>query len=227
MREPGDGTFLKICGITSEADALIAVGLGVDAIGMIFAPSPRQVSVSTAGDIVRRLPAESLSIGVFRDEAPLRVVEIANQLGLGGVQLHGHETAEQVRYVAERVPLVIKALPATSPLIAGFSEIGADLLLVDGPNPGSGELFDWRLAEGVENAETLIVSGGLTPENVGMAIEHFHPFGVDVASGVEMAPGVKDPLKMKAFVDAVRSLPGPQDNRSRDEDDGPFDWTRS
>jgi len=222
-------TFLKVCGITNEADALLAIGLGVDAVGLIFAPSPRQVSVATASDIVRRLPTEALTVGVFRDEASVRVVEIANHLGLGGVQLHGHETVDEVRYVAERVPLVIKAFPSSSSEIMSFEDFGADLLLIDGPNPGSGELFDWRLAEGVADPERLIVSGGLTSENVGRAIEHLHPFGVDVDSGVEMAPGVKDPRRMRDFVAAVRDADAqvPRHADGVSDEDGPFDWSRS
>jgi phosphoribosylanthranilate isomerase len=221
-------TFIKICGVTNEADALLAVGLGADAVGVIFAPSPRQVSLATAGDIVRRLPVETMTVGVFRDEAPTRVVEIANQLGFRGVQLHGHEPLSEVLYISERVPLVIKALPATNPDIARFTDSGADLLLVDGPNPGSGELFDWRLAEGVANADRLIVSGGLDAENVQAAIEKLHPFGVDVATGVEMAPGVKDPRRLKAFITAVREMDDLYDSDAFDDvDDGPFDWNRS
>ena len=211
-------TFVKICGITNEADALLAVGLGADSVGLIFAPSSRQVSLATAGDIVRRLPPETLVVGVFRDEAPLRVVEIANQLGFGGVQLHGNESVADVQYISERVPLVIKALAATR----------ADLLLIDGPNPGSGEVFDWSLAEGVAHADQLIVSGGLTPQNVASALGQIHPYGVDVATGVEMAPGVKDPRKLKAFVDAVRDYDEDREvPEYGDVDDGPFDWSRS
>jgi phosphoribosylanthranilate isomerase len=219
-------TFIKICGITNEADALLAVGLGADAVGVIFAPSPRQVSLATAGDIVRRLPVETMTIGVFRDEAPSRVVEIANQLGFRGVQLHGHEPNAEVRFIAERVPLVIRALPAGDPAIGQFSESGADLLMIDGPNPGSGELFDWRLAEGVANPERLIVSGGLNAGNVHAAIEQLRPFGVDVATGVEMAPGVKDPRKLKGFIEAVRSLDALLEEERDDEGDGPFDWSQ-
>ena len=219
-------TFVKICGITNEADALLAVGLGADAIGVIFAPSPRQVSVAAASDIVRRLPAEAVVVGVFRDESPLRVVEIADQLGLRAVQLHGHETRQEVTYVAERIPTVIKAFPASSPMISHFDEYGASLLLIDGPNPGSGEIFDWRLAEGIGDPDRLIVSGGLGPDNVVAAIDHLRPFGVDVASGVEMAPGVKDPRKMSAFIEAVRALPETRAERDGDET-GPFDWSRS
>ena len=101
-------TWIKICGITNEADALLAVGLGVDAIGVIFAPSTRQITVTAAHDIVRRVPEETLVVGVFRDEAPVRVVEIANQVGLRAVQLHGHETRQETAYVAERIGTVIK-----------------------------------------------------------------------------------------------------------------------
>jgi phosphoribosylanthranilate isomerase len=220
-------TFIKFCGITNEADALLAVGLGVDAIGVIFAPSPRQVSVSAAADIVHRLPQDTTVVGVFRDEAPVRVVEIADHLGLRAVQLHGHETAAEVAYVAERVQTVIKAYPATSPMIARFGELTADLLLIDGPSPGSGEVFDWRLAEGVADPHRLIVSGGLDADNVHVAIERLHPFGVDVASGIEAVAGVKDPRKMRAFIDAVRSIPtGPERPDGDDAGDGPYDWSR-
>ena len=222
-------TFIKFCGITNEADALTAIGLGVDAIGVIFAPSSRQVSLATAGDIVRRLPPEALVVGVFRDESPLRVVEIANSLGLGGVQLHGHESVHDVSYVSERVPLVINALSAQSPQVAHFDETGADLLLLDGPVPGSGEVFDWELAATGPDPERLIVSGGLDADNVAKALELLRPFGVDVASGIEMAPGVKNPLAMKAFVDAVREvddLVAQIDGQVDDDGDEPFDWMR-
>ena len=196
--------FVKICGITSEADALLAVGLGADALGFIFAPSPRQVSPAVVGDIVKRLPHGVLTVGVFRDDAPRRVVEIANQIGLGAVQLHGHETAEDTRWVRERVSCTIKAFPAGDRTIDRFDEFGADYLLIDGPSPGSGEVFDWRLGEGVVDPNRLIVSGGLRPDNVADAISHLHPFGVDVATGVEAAPGRKDPQKLREFVANAR-----------------------
>ena len=103
---------IKICGITSEADALLAVGLGADAIGFIFAPSPRQMTPTAVSDIVKRVPPEVLTVGVFRDESPQRVVEIANTVGLGAVQLHGHESIEDSQWVAARVPSTIKAFNA-------------------------------------------------------------------------------------------------------------------
>jgi len=203
---PGDDAelFVKICGVTSEADALLAVGMGASAVGFIFAPSPRQMAPAAVADIVKRLPYETVTVGVFRDESPRRVVEIAGQIGLRAVQLHGFESAEDTRWVAERLNWTIKAFPAGHRNIERFPEYGAQTLLVDGPNPGSGELFDWRLAEGVVDPGRLLVSGGLRPDNVAGAIAHLHPWGVDVASGVESSRGVKDPGKVRDFVLAAR-----------------------
>ena len=186
-----DGTelFVKICGVTSEADALLAVGLGASAVGFVFAPSPRQMAPAAVADIVKRLPHETVTVGVFRDESPRRVVEIAGQIGLRAVQLHGLESSEDSRWVAERVNWTIKAFPAGHPNIERFTAYGAQTLLVDGPNPGSGELFDWRLAEGVIDPSRLLLSGGLRPDNVAAAIAHLHPWGVDVSSGVEVEHG--------------------------------------
>ncbi len=197
--------LVKLCGVTSEADALLAVGLGYDAVGFILAPSPRQVAASVAGDIVKRLPRDVLTVGVFRDEAPARVVEIANTVGFGAVQLHGHETAADCRWIRERVACTIKGFSAGDRAIGRFAEFGADYLLVDGQSPGSGQVFDWRLAEGVVDPQRMFVSGGLTPDNVADAIAALRPRGVDVASGVEAAPGRKDPEKLRAFVRAARA----------------------
>lgn len=196
--------LVKICGVTSEADALLAVGLGADAVGFILAPSPRQLTPSAAADIVKRLPHGVLSVGIFRDEAPSRVVEIAGQAGFGAVQLHGHEPAEQCRWIRQRVPMTIKAFAAGERAIGRFEEFAADYLLIDGQSPGSGAVFDWRLAEGVVDPGRMIVSGGLTPDNVADAIAHLRPFGVDVATGVEAAPGRKDPQKVREFVRRAR-----------------------
>jgi phosphoribosylanthranilate isomerase len=196
--------FVKICGITSEADALLAVGMGAAAVGFVFAPSPRQMAPAAVADIVKRLPHETTTVGVFRDEAPSRVVEIANAIGLRAVQLHGMESAGDTRWVAERSSTTIKAFPAGHRNIDRFAEYGADFLLVDGASPGSGEPFDWRLAEGVVDPGRLIVSGGLTPDNVGAAIAHLRPFGVDVSTGVESSPGIKDPGRLHDFLASVR-----------------------
>ncbi|MGH8981650.1 MAG: phosphoribosylanthranilate isomerase [Acidimicrobiales bacterium] len=204
MGRNDDDLVVKICGVTTEADALLAVGLGADAIGFIFAPSPRQMAPAAVADIVKRLPRDVLTVGVFRDEAPSRVVEIANRLGLGAVQLHGHETPEQSTWVRARVACVIKAFPAGDRHIADFAEYGADYLLIDGQNPGSGSVFDWRLAEGVVDPSSMFVSGGLHAGNVGEAIARLRPRGVDVSSGVEAWPGHKEPQKLRAFIRQAR-----------------------
>jgi phosphoribosylanthranilate isomerase len=220
--------FVKICGITSEADALLSISLGADAVGFIFAPSPRQVPIQLAADIAKRLPPEILTVGVFRDEAPQRVVESIHAAGLGAAQLHGHESAQETQWVRSRLPVVIKAFPAGDRTIARFTEFGADYLLVDGQNPGSGEMFDWRLAEGVADPHRLIVSGGLRPENVAQAVAHLQPAGVDVCSGVEASPGRKDPLLLRSFIanaraaeTAVEARHAPEEGTSPEE---PYDW---
>ena len=222
-----DDFFVKICGITSEADALLAVSLGASAVGFLFAPSPRQVSVQLAGDIAKRLPEHILTVGVFRDEAPQRVVETVHTAGLNAAQLHGHETAEATRWVRSRVPTVIKAFQAGERAIARFDEFGADWLMVDGENPGSGEVFDWRMAEGVADHHRLIICGGLRPDNVAQAVGNLRPAGVDVSTGVESSPGRKDPLLLRDFI--VNARKAAVDLSLRDAPEvpiagEPYDW---
>jgi phosphoribosylanthranilate isomerase len=225
--------LVKICGITSEADALLAVGLGADAIGFVFAPSPRQVAPQAVRRIIERVPPEILTVGVFRNEAPTRVVEIVNGIGLKAAQLHGDESTDDTRWVAARIAMTIKAFPAGHRNIARIDEYGADAVLVDAESPGSGEVFDWRLAEGVVDPARLIVSGGLGPDNVADAITHLRPFGVDVSTGVESEPGRKDPRKIRAFVRAARTAAGEDVHEDEAGEDGdldgdgserPFDW---
>jgi phosphoribosylanthranilate isomerase len=216
--------LVKICGITTEADALLAVALGADAIGFVFAPSPRQVSAQATRRIIERVPPEILTVGVFRNEAPERVVEIVNSIGLRAAQLHGEETVEQTRWGAERFALTIKAFPAGDPGIGRIDDYGVGLVLVDAESPGSGEVFDWRLAEGVVDPDRLIVSGGLRADNVADAVSHLHPYGVDVSTGVESAPGRKDPVRVRAFVAAARAAAGEEIPVGGDGTDEPFDW---
>jgi phosphoribosylanthranilate isomerase len=221
--------FVKVCGITSEEDALLAVAMGADALGFNFAPgSPRQLRPMAARDIVSRLPrGEVLTFGVFRDELPERVVEIVNTVGLKGAQLHGREPLSDVRYVRKRVPVVFQGFAAGDPAIASAANGPADAVLVDSADPGSGRVFDWSLAEGVPGGMRMLLAGGLTPDNVAEAIERVRPWGVDVASGVETEPrsGRKDPRKVRRFVEAAKTagerltregwVPGP---------DIPYDW---
>ncbi|GIU83346.1 MAG: N-(5'-phosphoribosyl)anthranilate isomerase [Acidimicrobiales bacterium] len=214
--------FVKICGITSEDDALLAVALGADAVGFVFAPSPRQIAPVLARDIARRLPPEVLTVGVFRDEAPERVVEIVHSAGLDAVQLHGHETVADATYVKQRVRVLIQAFTAGDPAVERAGEYPADAYLLDGPVPGSGRVFDWTLTEALPVGSRLILAGGLDPENVQEAVSRVRPWGVDVSSGVERAPGRKDPIKLKEFIERARRAAQPWEGSDAAP---PYDWS--
>ncbi|MEY2469906.1 MAG: phosphoribosylanthranilate isomerase [Actinomycetota bacterium] len=197
--------WVKIEGITTEDDALLAIAMGADALGFVFAPSPRQVTVTAAADIAKRLPNDVMTVGVFRDETPERVVETIHRAGLHGAQLHGHETPEMTWWVGERISFVIKAFAAGDRGVEDASRFQASAVLLDAPSPGSGKVFDWRLADGVSDKTRLIIAGGLDPDNVAAAIEATRPWGVDVATGVESSPGRKDPRKVRAFIANARA----------------------
>jgi phosphoribosylanthranilate isomerase len=215
--------FVKVCGITSEEDALLAVAMGADAVGFNFVPSsPRFLAVSRAADIAKRLPPEILTVGIFRDEARQRVVELTNQAGLRGAQLHGHESDADSRWVSERVPVLIKAFPGGDRDLARATAFGSDIVLIDSESPGSGQVFDWSLAEGAPSGLRVLLAGGLTPDNVAEAIDRVRPWGVDVASGVESAPGIKDPSLVRRFITAAKEAE-PADYHGREEN-RPFDW---
>ena len=213
--------FVKICGITSEEDALLAVAMGADAVGFVFAPSSRQIATGRAADIAKRLPPEILTVGVFRDEAPERVVDIVRSAGLTAAQLHGHESVEATRHVRAQVRVVLKAFPGGDPELANAAAYPADIVMLDSASPGSGRVFDWSLAEGAPSGLRLMLAGGLNPANVAQAIAKVRPWGVDVATGVESAPGVKDPVALRAFINAARAA-APVEYESHGEP--PFDW---
>jgi len=217
--------FVKICGITSEEDALLAVAMGADAVGFIFAPSKRQVSAGRARDIARRLPPEILTVGVFRDEAPQRVVEIVQTAGLRAAQLDGHETPDTTKWVRKRISYVIQGFAAGDRNLGRADEYGADAILIGSSAPGQGQMFDWSLAEGAPSGRKVIMCGGLTPENVADAIARVGPWGVDVATGVEKddgEPGQKDPRKVRAFVANARAAA--PSRYSSTSASGPYDW---
>ncbi|HUP84361.1 MAG TPA: phosphoribosylanthranilate isomerase [Acidimicrobiales bacterium] len=213
--------FVKICGTTSEEDALLAVAMGADAVGFIFAPSPRQIAPVLAGDIAKRLPPEVLTVGVFRDQSPQRVVEIMEQSGLRAAQLHGRETPEDTTWVRRRVRTVIKCFAAGEAAVTDAARYGADVILLDAATPGSGQVFDWRLAEGVPAGQRLLLAGGLDAGNVAEAIAKVHPWGVDAITGTESALGKKDPRKLRAFISAAKAAAHVE---YQGEGAGPYDW---
>lgn len=214
-------TWLKICGTTNLEDAQRSVAAGADALGFIFAPSPRRIDIGTAAAIIRELRGEVEAIGVFVNETPDRVAEIAGQAGLTGVQLHGEEPAESLpgfrRALGERK--IIKTLH-TGDLLAASEKVATylahrgsvDAILLDSGSPqqrgGTGLSFNWQdakpLAEEIRRAMPLILAGGLNPANVAQAIEYLDPWGIDVVSGVESSPGKKDENKLREFIAAVR-----------------------
>lgn len=225
--------FVKICGVTNEDDALFAVAMGADALGFVFAPSPRQVSAGTARDIVRRLPEEVLTVGVFRDQSVKQVIRTAQEARLRAVQLHGHETPEQADEIRPYIQALIVAFSAGDPGLGRVDDYGADAVLIDSPSPGSGKVFDWSLAEGAPINRRLILAGGLTPENVEAGINEVKPWGVDVSTGVEAdgMVGRKDPIKVERFISRAKAageslnLPvsaGPDPSNPKP---GAFDWS--
>ncbi len=217
--------FVKICGITSADDALLATALGADAVGFVFAPSPRQVAPPRIQEIAGRVPPGVITVGVFRDEAPQRVIELVHRCGLKAAQLHGQESVADTQLVREHVPVVIKGFPGGSGALAVADRYGADMVLVDSESPGSGQVFDWSLAEGAPGGVRLIMAGGLTPENVGAAIAKVRPFGVDVSTGVEQSPGRKDPAKLRAFINAAKGAGQAEPpDQAREPSESPYNW---
>lgn len=218
--------FVKICGITRIEDALLAVALGADAIGFVFAPSKRQVAPQRVREIASRIPREVLTVGVFRNESPERVVKIVHEAGLKAAQLHGSESSEETRWVTERVPATIKAFPAGSEAVAKANEFGVSTILLDAPQPGSGEVFDWKLSLAVPLDLQMILAGGLNPDNVGTAISKVNPWGVDVSSGVEKSPGIKDPVLMRRFIEKAKATETSGEEIADDPgaEDEPYDW---
>jgi phosphoribosylanthranilate isomerase len=197
---------VKICGIKRIEDALAAVEAGAHAIGLNFwRPGRRYVAPEVARVIARALPPFVARVGVFADEDPERIREIAALCGLDALQLHGSESPEFCRQFDRPVIKAIKVRGLQSVTGLGGYHVAALLLdaHVPGEMGGTGRAFDWTLVARAKEAGPVILSGGLTPENVGDAIQAAQPYAVDVASGVE-TDGRKDPAKIRAFVAQVQ-----------------------
>jgi phosphoribosylanthranilate isomerase len=195
---------VKICGITSVEDALIAVEAGADALGFAFAPSPRRITPTLAAEIVQQLPPFITTVGLVVDEDPAPILE---QCPLDVIQFHGSEPPERV----SAVPRAIKAFRVrdSADLAALPAYPTAAWLLdayVSGVAGGTGQQFPWQLAvEAKRFGRPIIVAGGLTPENVAGCVAEVRPYGVDVSTGVEASPGRKDAAKLRDFISAARS----------------------
>jgi phosphoribosylanthranilate isomerase len=210
-------TKIKFCGITSREDAEYAVGLGAWAIGLIFWPgSPRRAALDLAAEIAADVKRRAEVAGVFVNATLDEVARTADAVELTIVQLHGDEGPAYCAEAARRTGCkVIKAVRVRSgEQIQALAQFHTDYHLLDSYVPGkpggTGESFAWELARAHRSDVPLILSGGLRPDNVAEAIDLVRPFAVDVASGVERSPGVKDPDKLEAFAAAVRSaVPAP------------------
>jgi phosphoribosylanthranilate isomerase len=199
-------TSFKVCGITRPEDAELAVELGAWALGFILWPgSKRHVEAAMAAGIARQVHRRVQTVGVFVNQTLDEVARAADEIGLTHLQLHGDEGPSFCAAAAQRTGCrVIKAVRVRSRAdVADAERFHTDLHLLD--SPGNGRSWDWALASERRTRSPLIVAGGLTPDNVGEAIEATRPWAVDVASGVESAPGVKDPALMRAFAQAVGS----------------------
>jgi phosphoribosylanthranilate isomerase len=202
-------TLVKICGITNAGDARVAADAGADAVGLVFADSPRRVNVEAARRISMALPGHILRVGVFVDEEPADILRIAREVGLDLAQLHGDETPETVSAVRQGGVKVMKALrvrdAGSLKALDGFE---ADLILLDAYSErargGTGERFDWEVAKSSTARDNIVISGGLGPENVREAIEFFEPYGVDASSSLEDGPGRKNGERVRRFVLATR-----------------------
>ena len=203
-------TLVKVCGITSVEDAQLAADAGADAIGLIFAPSPRRVEEERARNIADVLPDEVLKVGVFVNEEPRNILWLAEEVGLDYAQLHGDENPETVSELRSAGLKVVKALRVRDAAsVEALKHYEPDLFLLDSYSEkargGTGKKFDWELAKTLGRYANILVSGGLAPENVRAAVEFFEPYGVDASSSLEDAPGIKNGERVRRFVNAAKS----------------------
>jgi phosphoribosylanthranilate isomerase len=211
--------WIKICANTSLEDAQLAADCGADAVGFVFAPSPRRVTAEQVAAIVPRLPTRLEKIGVFVDAGFDELASTVEVAGLTGVQLHWDAPPELPAKLRGRFGHGLRILRVTHFDTAGVAlpeDSDADAFLIDSRTAaavgGTGKTFDWTLAAGTlfqkAKERKLVVAGGLTPDNVAEAIATLRPWGVDVVSGVEAAPGRKDPAKLRAIIANARAAKG-------------------
>ncbi|NJP92302.1 phosphoribosylanthranilate isomerase [Nonomuraea sp. FMUSA5-5] len=193
--------FVKICGLSQAEHVATAVGAGADAIGFVMTRSPRRVTPERAAELAAEVPEHVLTVGVFRGEDPETVRAAALASGVRAVQLHGRHPHADFTALKDLGITLIRAVDNQADLRCGAYD--EDLLLVDAPHAGSGERWDWGAVRGRASGRWML-AGGLAPGNVREAIEAAAPWGVDVSSGVESAPGVKDSRLIEEFLRSVR-----------------------
>ena len=200
--------FVKICGITNTDDARVAVEAGADAIGLNFVPgTPRYIEVAAAREIARAIPDAVKKVGVFVNESVKTINRCVREVPLDIVQLHGDEAPETARLVEAPIFKVVRVRGEIDVERLRAYNASAYVLdtFVEGAHGGTGKTFDWDLALPVQDAGLpMLLSGGLTPDNVADAVRRIRPFGVDVSSGVEAGPGRKDHGKVRAFIANAR-----------------------
>ena len=202
-------TKIKICGITNKRDAIAAAELEPDMMGFVFYNgSKRYVEPKIVRDIVNELPSFIVKVGVFVDLDRNKVLEIAEECALDMLQFHGDETPDYCVLFKGSYKIMKAFRIKDGSSLKGINDYDVDFYMLDAHSPkgkgGTGERFAWKIIENYEFLKPVILSGGLTPDNVHDAIEKLSPYGVDVSSGVESSPGKKDPLLMKKFVENVR-----------------------
>ncbi|NMM84475.1 phosphoribosylanthranilate isomerase [Rhodococcus sp. SRB_17] len=197
-------TFIKVCGLRDADTVDLAVRLGVDAIGFVFAESVRKVDPALAADLITRVPDGIRAVGVFLGNPLDQILDIARATGLKYVQVHDLDSAEQVQRLRDAGLLVIRAV-VSGKVRDGYNlDLGEDELLIDGADAGSGVPWDWAQQQSRPQGQ-WILAGGLNPDNVRDAVDATGAWGVDVSSGVESSRGVKDHALIENFVAAVRS----------------------
>ena len=201
---------VKICGLTNLPDAQQAVACGADAVGFVFADSPRKTDADTVKKIMRLIGSRAAGVGVFSDQPADKMLRTAERCGLDILQLHGDETDSVIREVRRRGFQVMKAFRVSKAADVKKADASpADALifdtLINGRFGGTGRTFDWEVLRGKTIRHPWFVSGGLDPENVKKLLKVLRPYGVDVSSGVESSPGKKDHERVKEFIKNARS----------------------